>query len=73
MVNNFVKKLLNNFVEEFNNGDNKKILYDEVITPILEKFTDKIFPYVTLLFIMYSLNLILIVIILFIILNSRKA
>lgn len=72
MFNNFIKNTLNQLVEEFNNEENKNILYQEILTPILNKFTERIYPYVTLLFIMYIINLILIIAILFIILYSRK-
>ena len=71
-MNKFIKKTINKLLEEFNDEENKNKIYEEVITPILDKFTEKIYPYVTLLFVMYTLNLILIIAILFIILMTRK-
>lgn len=71
-MNKFIKKTLNKLLEEFNDEENKNKIYEEVITPILDKFTERIYPYVTLLFVMYTLNLILIIAILFIILMTRK-
>ena len=71
-MSTFVKKTLQKIIEEFNDEDNKKKIYDDVVTPIIEKFTEKIYPYVTLLFIMYSINLILIIAILLIIIMTRN-
>lgn len=71
-MNKFIKKTLNKLLEEFNDEENKNKIYEEVITPIIDKFTEKIYPYVTLLFVMYTLNLVLIIAILFIILMTRK-
>ena len=71
-MNKFIKKTINKLLEEFNDEENKNKIYEEVITPILDKFTERIYPYVTLLFVMYTLNLVLIIAILFIILMTRK-
>lgn len=71
-MSSFVKKTLQKIIEEFNNDDNKQKIYEDIVTPIIDKFTEKIYPYVTLLFIMYSLNLILIIAILLIIIMTRK-
>ena len=71
-MSNFVKKTLQKVLEEFNNEENKQKIYEDIVTPILDKFTEKIYPYVTLLFIMYSLNLILIIAILLIIIMTRN-
>ena len=68
----FLKKTLQKIIEEFNNDDNKQKIYEDIVTPIIDKFTEKIYPYVTLLFIMYSLNLILIIAILLIIIMTRN-
>ena len=72
MFDKYIKKTINKLIEEFNNDDNQKKIYEEILTPILEKFNQKIYPYVTLLFIMYIINLILIISILFIILYTRN-
>lgn len=71
-MNTFIKKTLQKIVEEFKEEETKKKFNEEIITPILNQFTDKIYPYVTLLFIMYSINLILIISILIIIVMTRK-
>ena len=71
-MSTFVKKTLQKIIEEFNNDDNKQKIYEDIVTPIIDKFTEKIYPYVTLLFIMYSLNLILIIAILLIIIMTRN-
>ena len=68
----FVRKTFKKIVEEFQEEETKLILYNQILSPILEKFTEKIYPYVTLLFIMNSINLILIISILIIISLTRK-
>jgi len=72
MINKYIKNFFNEVLEEFNNEENKNKIYEDILSPILNKFTDSIYPYVTLLFIMYIINLVLIITILFIILNTRN-
>lgn len=72
MFDKYIKKTISKLIEEFNNDNNQKKIYEEILTPILEKFNQKIYPYVTLLFIMYIINLVLIISILFIILYTRN-
>lgn len=71
MFDKYIKKTVNKVIEEFNNDENQKKIYEEILTPILERFNQKIYPYVTLLFIMYIINLLLIIAILIIIINTR--
>jgi hypothetical protein len=59
-------------VNELKKTENKELIHKEVLAPMLKNFTDKIFPYVSLLFIMYSLNLILIIIILVLLILHKK-
>jgi hypothetical protein len=74
MLDKLTKDLINKMVLEFNKSDNKKKIEKEIINPIFCNFADKIYPYVSLLFIMYSLNLILIIVVLIlIIINNKKS
>ena len=53
-------------------AENKIIIENDVIAPIFSNFADRIYPYVSLLFIMYSLNLVLIIVILFLIIIYKN-
>ncbi len=64
MVDKITKDVINRIVVEINKEDNKMKLEKEIINPILLIFSNKIYPYVSLLFIMYSINLLLIIIVL---------
>lgn len=71
-MNIFLKNTLKKIVEELQEEETKKAIFEDIVTPILKKFSDKIYPYVTLLFVMYTINLILIIAILFIIIMTRN-
>lgn len=70
MIEKFTKNLLNKIVVEVNKDDNKYIINKQILTPILTSFSNKIYPYVSLLFIMYIINLIIIIIILILIITK---
>jgi hypothetical protein len=74
MIDKLIKDLIKKSIEEFKKEDNKVLIEEDIINPILKKFTDRIYPYVSLLFIMYSINLLLIIIILILIIlfNNKK-
>ena len=61
MLEKLTKDFINKLIIEINKEENKTKLEQEVINPIFSNFADRIYPYVSLLFIMYSLNLILII------------
>jgi hypothetical protein len=71
-----IEKLMKNFIDkvitELNKEDNKEKLDKQIINPILSNFSYKLFPYISLLFIMYSFNIILIISIIILILNNNK-
>lgn len=71
-INNFIKKILNNALEEFENDENKERIFNSIVSPIFNKFLNRIYPYISFLFIIYIINLILIIIILFVITKTRK-
>ncbi len=65
-MDKITKDIIKKIVIEINKEDNILQLENEIFAPVLKKFTKKIYPYVSLLFVMYSLNLLLIIIILII-------
>jgi hypothetical protein len=68
LINDFVKKA----VIEIKKKENKELIEKEILDPVLKSFTERIYPYVSLLFIMYSLNLVLIIIILVLLIIYNK-
>ncbi len=64
MIDKLIKDLIKKSIEEFKKEENKDLIEKDLVNPILKNFSDRIYPYVSLLFIMYSLNLLLIIIIL---------
>ena len=72
MLEKLTKDFINKLIIEINKDENKTKLEQEVINPIFSNFADRIYPYVSLLFIMYSLNLILIIIVLVLIIMYNK-
>jgi hypothetical protein len=72
MIDKLTKEFINKLTIEINKEDNKIKLEKEIINPILCIFSNKIYPYVSLLFIMYSINLILIIIVLILTIMYNK-
>ena len=72
MLDKLTKDLINKIISEVNKPDNKEKLENDLINPIFSTFAERIYPYVSLLFIMYSLNLILIIVILILIIIYNK-
>ena len=72
MLDKLTKDFISKLVIEINKEENKTKLEQEVINPIFTNFTNRIYPYVSLLFIMYSLNLILVIIVLVLIILYNK-
>lgn len=71
MIDKLTKDLITRIVIELNKKDNKEKLENDIINPILQNFTSKLFPYISLLFIMYSFNIILIISIIILVLNKK--
>lgn len=71
MIDKLTKDLIDKIVIEINKEDNKFKLNNEIINPILYNFTCKLYPYISLLFIMYSINIILIISIIIIIYKKK--
>jgi hypothetical protein len=72
MIEKITQDFISKFINEINKPENKTKLENDVISPIFSNFADRIYPYVSLLFIMYSLNLILIIVILVLIVIYNK-
>jgi hypothetical protein len=71
MIDKLTKDLISKIVIELNKKDNKDKLENDIINPILQNFTSKLFPYISLLFIMYSFNIILIISIIILVINKK--
>ena len=73
-----MEKIIKDFIEkitiEIQKEENLQKIEFDILNPILLRYTNKIYPYITLLMYLYSLNLLLIVIILILIImfNRKK-
>ncbi len=72
MIDKITKDFISKLIIEVNKPENKTKLENDVIAPIFSNFADRIYPYVSLLFVMYSLNLILIIVVLVLIILYNK-
>jgi hypothetical protein len=72
MINKITKKIISQIVLEINKTENKNKIEKDILNPIFSIFAQKIYPYVSLLFIMYIINLVLIIIILILIILKNK-
>jgi hypothetical protein len=72
MVDKIAKDVIKRIIVELNKEDNKLKLEKEIINPILVMFSNKIYPYVSLLFIMYTINLLLIIVVLVLLIMYNK-
>ena len=72
MIDKLVKDFITKAITEFKKKENKELVENEILNPIFSSFTERIYPYVSLLFIMYSINLLLIIVILILIILYNK-
>ena len=74
MIEKIIKDFIDKFLLEFKKEENQKKLEFEILNPLLTHYTNKIYPYLSLLMTLYCINLVLIVIILFLIIlfNSKN-
>jgi hypothetical protein len=70
-LNNIIQDFIKKIVIEIKKEDNKCIIKNDIFNPIFSIFAQKIYPYVSLLFAMYTINLILIIIILILIVKKN--
>jgi hypothetical protein len=72
MIDKLAKDFINKFIIEINKTENRNRIQSEIINPLICNFSNKIFPYITLLIIIFILNLILIIAILILIIIYNK-
>ena len=72
MLDKLIKDFVKKTVIEIKKQENKDLIEKEIVDPVLKSFTDRIYPYVSLLFIMYCLNFVLIIIILVLLIIYNK-
>jgi len=74
MIEKIIKDFLDKFLLEIKKKENQEKIEIELINPLLTHYTNKFYPYITLLMILYCINLLLIVIILILIImfNRKK-
>jgi len=72
MIDKLIKDFVKKTVIEIKKQENKDLIEKEIVDPVLKNFTDRIYPYVSLLFILYCLNFVLIIIILVLLIIYNK-
>jgi hypothetical protein len=73
MAEKITKELLNRIITEIKKEENQKKIENDILNPILIKFSNKIYPYLKIVFSIFILNFILVLIIfILIICNSKK-
>ena len=72
IIDKLTSDILNKIIIQLNKPNNKIKLENEIVTPLLCNIYNKLYPYVSLLFIMYIINLILILVILVLLILYNK-
>jgi hypothetical protein len=72
MIDKIIKDFIDKSIVELKKKENKERIEEEILNPIFSSFAEKIYPYVSLLFLMYCLNLVLIIVILILIIIYNK-
>ena len=73
MAEKITKDLLNRIITEIKKEENQKKIETDILNPILIKFSNKIYPYLKIVFSIFILNFLLVLIIfILIICNSKK-
>ena len=72
MIDKLIKDFIDKSIIELKKKENKERIELEILNPIFSNFTERIYPYVSLLFLMYCLNLVLIIVILILIILYNK-
>jgi hypothetical protein len=73
MVEKITKDLLNRIIIEIKKEENQKKIETDILNPILIKFSNRIYPYIKIVFSIFILNFLLVLIIfILIICNSKK-
>jgi hypothetical protein len=72
MVEKLTSDLLSRVINEIKKDENQKKIEIEILNPILVKFSNKIYPYVKIVFFIFILNFMLVFIILILIIIFNK-
>jgi hypothetical protein len=72
MIDKIVHDFINKCIIEIKKENNKELVETHIINPWIKHFTNKIYPYVSLVFIMYCINIILIIIIILLIMKNKN-
>lgn len=72
MIDELTKDFLFKISNELKKEENRTAIKNEIIEPLFNEISAKIYPYISILFGMYCINLILIIIILLMILLKKN-
>jgi p-aminobenzoyl-glutamate transporter AbgT len=72
MLEKITHDFLDKFITELNKKNNKKKINTHIINPIICDISNKLYPYIVTLFIMYIIILLLIISILAMLISNRK-
>lgn len=72
MIEKIIKDLVKNIILEIKKEESQLLIEIEILNPILTKYTNKIYPYFSLLLFLYCINLLLIIVILILIIMFNK-
>jgi hypothetical protein len=72
MIEKLTKDIINKITIQLNKKENKERIDKEIIEPLICNISNRLYPYISLMFIMYIVNLILIIVILILIIIYNK-
>ena len=73
MISKLSKEVLDKCIIELQKEENKNKINENVVNPLIQTISDKLYPYMMTIFVMYILVLILIIsILVLLILNKKK-
>jgi len=72
MINKFAKECINKISIELCKPEIKNQIENQIIKPLLDECRNKLYPYISLILIMYIINILLIIIILILIILYNK-
>ena len=70
-MNKFTKNIINKIINEINEEENRKMLNNQLLEPLLKIIYDKTLPFVLIIGFIYLINLIIIIVILIIVLKKK--
>ena len=74
MIEKIIKDFIGKMIHEIKKEENQSKIEKEILIPLFEKYTNKLYTYVNVLIFLYFLNifLIILIIILIILFNNQK-